>query len=608
MFAFINGFFSIAAPFISATVSLTIAFTVVIWFTLSMIYALSEIINFLLGQPLVGWLVTGDINTSNNLKILLEKGAFRFDAPIMIFIITAMILSVFVFIFYFFWSAMPFNSKERGSISVRATGILMIFLIIIWLPTLYFILVIGTSGLLVALSTFLSLKRQQDFTEQINLMALKNDLINNLEKLKEFKSNLDFNVVNLESEEVKDFVNKHFSSIAVNIFPLFTNIWNDTMSDRFLTTEKIDEWIALINSLNLEDLNQLVLTTEQRNLLFEIARFSTNLNLLNQYYDSLAKFFYTPEIKNGFNSLFLTIKNDSYPNLSEFNMRNIFALNNLSNSFEISNFVFLLTDKASILNSSFSQTIVNILYSLALGRTAVFVPGWESGWNVIAGVPSEISSPLANVTVNLFYNIKMLAIGGIVNAIVLPSLMVFAFLLLKRFLYIAFWPIMILFRLAKTGTGDKNIVKEGFVQLISKFLSIVAIALMWNFIAFLTVSIFDGLQQLTFFKDKGQGWVNEIFQLIVIIGLLAASFALIKEFIEIFEQDRFLAKTGVQEVASAKNKASTQTQRGQKIAQANIKNFKTKLTSESAQGVYKNIGVGVKNVATKMAGRFKQGV
>ena len=606
MFAIFNAIFSTIGPFISITVSLSIAFTVIIWFTLSMIYALSEIINFLLGQPLVGWLVTGDINTSNNLSILLQKGAFKFDAPLMIFIYTAMIMSLFIFIIYFFWSAGPFNSKARGSLTTRGIGILMILLTIVWLPTIYFVLVIATSGFLMMLSTLLAMKKAQNFTEQINLMDLKNSVISNLEKFKDLKNKLGFNFIDLESQEIKDFINQTFDSSTTSIFSLFTNLWNDQMSDRFLTIEKIDQWVILINNIKIDNLKELILTTEQRNQLFELARFSNGLNQLNQYYESLKKFFYDDTVYDRFNNIFLVIKNNSLPNLSNFKINEqIFSLNTLNNDFKISNFAFLLTDKASVFNTSFSQSLVNILYSLALGEKSVFVPGWESGWNIIGTIPSSIASPISNVTANLFYNVKMLAIGGIVNAVVLPSLMIFTFLLLKRFIYIAFWPLMILFRLAKTGMGDINLVKDGFNQLVNKFLSIIVIALMWNFITVITVLIFDGLQQLTFFKDNGQGWINDILQLITVVGILAGSFTLIKEFIEIIEQDRFLAGAGAQEVSSAKGKAASQLQSGQKNVQATTKQIKKIAKNRNVNDVIAKTGVGIKSVVSKMTGRFK---
>ena len=55
----------------------------------------------MLGQPFVGWLITGDINATNDLEILTKHGMFSLTSPIMMFLYVGMIISAFLFVIYF---------------------------------------------------------------------------------------------------------------------------------------------------------------------------------------------------------------------------------------------------------------------------------------------------------------------------------------------------------------------------------------------------------------------------------------------------------------------------------------------------------------------------
>ena len=543
-------------PLIQFTISMSMAFVVLIWFTLSLIYAITTIINFLLGQPFIGWLITGDINASNDLQFLFKNGLFSFNAPLMIFLYVGLGISSFMFLIYFVFAIMPFNIKNTGNISNQLIGISIIILSIIWIPFLYSLLIIATSGLMVVLNSLLNINNSESLGSQINLFDLKNRTLLQLNQLKKLKEELGFNQIDLESEQVKNFINS-WTQEKKSYFIFFAELWNKTFSDQALNTNNIDLWINVLENINLDKLENL--SAVEASALNNILEFSSRLNQMNSYYEQFNGSI--PDLES-FNKIFLTVRPNSKIDLKSFVLKKeLIDLRVLNENYTINDFIFILINNKNIFTNDFGQTLVNILYSLALGQNKVFVPGWgNSGvgdsWNVIMQIPSSITLIGLNLTANLFYNIKMLAIGGIINSILLSGFLVFALILLKRFLYIAFWPIMILFRAARSGSGDLGLIKDGVNQLFYKFLSIIIFALMWNFISVLTTGIFQGIDKMTDWKVEY--WIIEVLKLFVIIGLIWGSFILIKEFLEIMEQDRLLANAGVSEVASAKSKAENQ--------------------------------------------------
>ena len=543
-------------PLIQFTISMSMAFVVLIWFTLSLIYAITTIINFLLGQPFIGWLITGNINASNDLQFLFKNGLFSFNAPLMIFLYVGLGISAFMFLIYFVFAIMPFNIKNTGNTSNQLIGISIIILSIIWIPFLYSLLIIATSGLMVVLNSLLNINNSESLGSQINLFDLKNRTLLQLNQLKKLKEELGFNQIDLESEQVKNFINS-WTQEKKSYFIFFAELWNKTFSDQALNTNNIDLWINVLENINLDKLENL--SAVEASALNNILEFSSRLNQMNSYYEQFNGSI--PDLES-FNKIFLTVRPNSKIDLKSFVLKKeLIDLRVLNENYTINDFIFILINNKNIFTNDFGQTLVNILYSLALGENKVFVPGWgNSGvgdsWNVIMQIPSSITLIGLNLTANLFYNIKMLAIGGIINSILLSGFLVFALILLKRFLYIAFWPIMILFRAARSGSGDLGLIKDGVNQLFYKFLSIIIFALMWNFISVLTTGIFQGIDKMTDWKVNY--WIIEVLKLFVIIGLIWGSFILIKEFLEIMEQDRLLANAGASEVASAKSKAENQ--------------------------------------------------
>lgn len=593
-------------PLIQFTISMSIAFVVLIWFTLSLIFAITTIINFLLGQPFIGWLITGDINASNDLQFLFKNGLFSFNAPLMIFLYVGLGISVFMFLIYFVFAIMPFNIKNTGSISNQLIGISIIILSIIWIPFLYSLLIIATSGLMVVLNSLLNINNSESLGSQINLFDLKNKTITQLNQIKYLKNQLGFNQIDIESDAIKNLISP-WTQENKGYFFFFSELWNKNFSDTNLNIETIDKWINILNSINLDDLSSL--TKEQIEGLKDIYKISLDLNQMNEYYDQFSFLIHDLE---KFNNIFFVLKNNSEIDLKTFILKTeLLDLRFLDKNYKLNDFIFILLNKKNIFANDFGQTLVNILYSLALGENSVFVPGWGNSGigdslNIIMQIPNSIKSIGLNLTVNLFYNIKMLAIGGIINSILLSGFLVFALILLKRFLYIAFWPIMILFRAARSGSGDLGLIKDGINQLFYKFLSIIIFALMWNFISVLTTGIFQGIDKMTDWKVDY--WIIEVLKLFVIIGLIWGSFILIKEFLEIMEQDRLLANAGASEVASAKSKAENQASKiskdwksakasGSKKIDPIKKNVKENWSSTKGQG---NILTRL-NVAAKMA-------
>ena len=593
-------------PLIQFTISMSMAFVVLIWFTLSLIYAITTIINFLLGQPFIGWLITGDINASNDLQFLFKNGLFSFNAPLMIFLYVGLGVSVFMFVMYFVVTIMPFNIKNTGNISNQLIGISIIILSIIWIPFLYSLLIIATSGLMVVLNSLLNINNSESLGSQINLFDLKNKSITQLNQIKYLKNQLEFKQIDIESEAIKNLINP-WTQENKGYFFFFSELWNKNFSDANLSIQRIDKWIDILNSINLDDLSSL--TKEQIEGLKDVYKISLDLNQMNEYYDQFSFLIHDLE---KFNNIFFTAKGDSQIDLKKFILKmELLDLRFLDKNYKLNDFIFILLNSKNIFANDFGQTLVNILYSLALGENSVFVPGWgnsgvSDSLNIIMQIPNSIKTPGINVSLNLFYNIKMLAIGGIINSILLSGFLVFALILLKRFLYIAFWPIMILFRAARSGSGDLGLIKEGVNQLFYKFLSIIIFALMWNFISVLTTGIFQGIDKMTDWKVDY--WIIEVLKLFVIIGLIWGSFILIKEFLEIMEQDRLLANAGASEVASAKSKAENQASKiskdwksakasGSKKIDPIKKNVKENWSSTKGQG---NILTRF-NVAAKMA-------
>lgn len=593
-------------PLIQFTISMSMAFVVLIWFTLSLIYAITTIINFLLGQPFIGWLITGDINASNDLQFLFKNGLFSFNAPLMIFLYVGLGVSVFMFVMYFVVTIMPFNIKNTGNISNQLIGISIIILSIIWIPFLYSLLIIATSGLMVVLNSLLNINNSESLGSQINLFDLKNKTITQLNQIKYLKNQLEFKQIDIESEAIKNLINP-WTQENKGYFFFFSELWNKNFSDANLSIQRIDKWIDILNSINLDDLSSL--TKEQIEGLKDVYKISLDLNQMNEYYDQFSFLIHDLE---KFNNIFFTAKGDSQIDLKKFILKmELLDLRFLDKNYKLNDFIFILLNSKNIFANDFGQTLVNILYSLALGENSVFVPGWgnsgvSDSLNIIMQIPNSIKTPGINVSLNLFYNIKMLAIGGIINSILLSGFLVFALILLKRFLYIAFWPIMILFRAARSGSGDLGLIKEGVNQLFYKFLSIIIFALMWNFISVLTTGIFQGIDKMTDWKVDY--WIIEVLKLFVIIGLIWGSFILIKEFLEIMEQDRLLANAGASEVASAKSKAENQASKiskdwksakasGSKKIDPIKKNVKENWSSTKGQG---NILTRF-NVAAKMA-------
>lgn len=544
---------AISTPFINATIFLTTSFVTLIWFSLSLIFALIEIINFMLGQPLIGWLITGNFNATNNLTIITQQGMFSFVSPMMIFLYIALIISILLFIVYWIYSMFQ---QEMGLISTRFIGLLIICLSIIWIPFLYSLLAIATSGLMLGLNSLMNLQKIAQISKDFDFSNLKINTINQLNQIKNLLNEVSFNKVDINNQNVQDFINQYLSPSNLSSFQNLINFWNQNLE--FLNEKQIEKWISILNSINsTEDMN--LFSADNKNELIKLASFSQNLKQMNSFYDDLP-FWYennstTPNLLLNLNSIFIINKNVSL-NLNEIKLTDlIFIKNSIGQNETINNLVFYILNNKNVLSNNFSQTIVNVLYSLSLGKNTIFVPGWDSlsttGFNIFWLIPAEIKTPIANVTTHLFYNIKMLVVGTVINSILLPCLFILALTFLKRFLYIAFWPITTLILLARSGQGDKQF-SSSINEIFYKFINIVALGLLWNFITVLVTAIFGSLVKINYFGNNQ--WIFEIFQVFLIIGIIFLSIYLLKEFNESLESNRYLAKHGANEIVGARQK------------------------------------------------------
>ena len=594
---YFGGFVSAAAsllmPFIMITIQLMIAFVILVWFSLSLIYAAIKIIDYLLGQPFVGWLITGDINASNDLEILTKHGMFSFSSPIMTFLYVGVIISLFLFIVYFLTSLLPFTNHDVGSGKTRISGILMICLSFIWIPFLYSLLAIVTNGLMIGLLALLKIKKNT--TSSIDWNILKENTISNLSKLNELLTQLDFKYVDLDNEEVQAFLNQNFNSQNRLIFSRFVELWNDNFANEKINSSIINNWINTLNSINLDKLNSL--NQSQINSISSLTDFSNVMYQMNSYLKDINLYIPNNDVLLKFNNLFLT---SASIDLSTFNIKTeILSSNEILTDKNISDICSYILFNRNYTDMAFSQSLVNIIYSLILGKEAVFNPGWDysasSSFNIIGMIPIEITLIFQNITLHLSYIIKMLAIGGVVNSLLLPAIYVFALVLLRRFVYIAFWPIMILIAYSR-NQGENQVSKKYLNELFYKTINIVAFGILWNFISVLTISIFNALEEVNIFKDEI--WIKDILSIFVIIGIIMCSFAIIKTFLSDMEQDRSVMAAGASEVNSAKkrieretkgitNKAKGNFSRANKSFQnnQNLKNFKTGWNSVKGHGL-----------------------
>lgn len=603
------------SSFLTATIQMCISFVVLIWFTLSIIYAISEIINFLLGQPLIGWLLTGKISNVNDISFLFKHGMFNLTSPIMIFLYSAIVVSAFLFIFYFTWSLMPFNSSNIGELSSRVIGIGLIILATIWIPFLYSLLIIATSGLMVGLNSLINFNNSNNIMKTMNLPFLKSVLLKNLNQLKDLKMQMNFLYINTNSSEFKNYVEQSFNADTGAKVLMFAESWNQILSDSSLPLSQLNSWIDIVSKLDFDKIGKF--NSAEIKTLELIGAMSQKLDQMKIYYNDIAKWISDPSDLKKFNDFFLSTKTENEflgINLSDFSIREkILNINILSDRYNASNFSFVLVNSSNVFSNNFSQTIVNILYSIAIGeKDAVFVPGWsgsgtESSWKVISSIPIKMISLPLNITLFLFYNIKVLAVGGIINSFLLTGIIIFALILIRRFIFIAFWPLIILFKLAKSGLGDIYIVKESINQLFNKFISIIVFSLGWNLISLLTNSIFDAINNAEIFTENI--WILDVLKLFLIIGIVWSSFLLIKEFLDSMEKNKTTVQSGASEAASAQSKLSRSKSAGVQHSSGMVRSVNKMLKSNSDNknnNQNKSGNPFMMRVVNKMAGRFKK--
>lgn len=170
----------------------------------------------------------------------------------------------------------------------------------------------------------------------------RSEVLDKLDKWKELASTFNFNTVDMESQEFKDFSNQNFSSTAPEKFKLFTTLWNEIFANQRGST-----FINFINSLqdifkktNFTKPSQIDLADRKK--LWTWEKINKATIKLNEYYNGLANFFYSAETRVKFNSFFLTPNKNSTPDLDNFSIRTIFSLNDMSNNKKVSDYCWEL--------------------------------------------------------------------------------------------------------------------------------------------------------------------------------------------------------------------------------------------------------------------------
>lgn len=582
---------TVMAPFITVTIQLMIAFVILIWLSLSLIFAMTKIIDFLLGQPFLGWILTGNINSVNNIEFITKQGMFSFTAPIMIFLYVGIVISLFLWLIYFICFLIPFSNV--GSLKVRGIGIFTIVTATFWIPFIYSLLTITTNGLMLGLYALFKQKKQIEQKWDLNL--LKQATINNLFSLKELFSQIEIKQINPSDPKIEELINLNFGTSEKLNFLSFIDLWNANFISGKINVKSIDSLINTLKSVDVEKFSNLAL--EQQTFLMDFSSVFASMSQMKNYYNGFVNSISLSQLKE-FNLLFLDSKILDLN--SSFIPMDILKWNSLDKEQNtINNFLTLLIYNKNYLDISFSQTIVNVLYSLSLGKNTIFVPGWDSlsitGFNIFWLIPLEIKTPFLNINIFLFYNIKMLVVGGIINSILLPSIFVFGLILVQRFVYLTFWPLMALFSLARTGQGDAQFIKKKFSELFYKFINLIAFGIMWNFISIITILIFEQISKLNIFENEK--WILEVLSIFILIGIIISSLTLAKTFLSELEQDRSIINVGASEINASKNQleksvkqTSYKTKNSIKKAKNNfnnnesVKNFKSGFNSAQGQG------------------------
>ena len=168
------------------------------------------------------------------------------------------------------------------------------------------------------------------------------EVLDKLDKWKELASTFNFNTVDMESEEFIDFSNQTFSSIAPENFKLFTTLWNEIFAD-----QQDNKFLDLITSLqdifkktNFTKPSQIDLADREKIWTWE--KINKAIIQLTEYYDVVAKFFYTSEKRVKFNSFFLTPNKNSTPDLDNFSIRTILSLNDMPYDKKVSDYCWEL--------------------------------------------------------------------------------------------------------------------------------------------------------------------------------------------------------------------------------------------------------------------------
>ena len=170
----------------------------------------------------------------------------------------------------------------------------------------------------------------------------RSEVLDKLDKWKELASTFTFNTVDMESQEFKDFSNQTFSSTAPEKFKLFTTLWNEIFAN-----QQDNKFLDLITSLqdifkktNFTKPSQIDLADREKIWTWE--KINKAIIKLNEYYDVVAKFFYTSEKRVKFNSFFLTPNKNSTPDLDNFSIRTILSLNDMPYDKKVSDYCWEL--------------------------------------------------------------------------------------------------------------------------------------------------------------------------------------------------------------------------------------------------------------------------
>lgn len=157
-------------------------------------------------------------------------------------------------------------------------------------------------------------------------------------KLKELKEKAQFLYVDINNQEIQNWIKTNLQGNEIVPFNNLIESWNNFLSDQNLSIDKIDSWIEILNNLNIND--YFILTKNEKEILIEIGSFSQSLEFMGVYYNNIFVKIQDFDELEMFNQWFVS---STTINFRDFRLnQQIFNLNNLENNVTIKSLLYCI--------------------------------------------------------------------------------------------------------------------------------------------------------------------------------------------------------------------------------------------------------------------------